>query len=417
MSFTHYLGICVLCAHYLQWSLIYSFLTDNANVIHMSSLVLFIYLIMYNLVSAHCLHRHTLSMSFACCPHMYTSFACHLYHSSYTLIIHNLVSVHIVSTHAHIVNIMCILPTDTLCMLCTSPFYCCYLHMSYMSSAYYLSISVYMHAHYLQWSLIYSFLTANANVIHMSSLVLFIYPIMYNLVSAHCLHRHTYCPVSVILSMSSVFAYVMYMSTHIFLPNRQYQCHPYTHVICLSCCPQCTYHLLVISNTHCIPYYPQLSFRAHCLHTCILSMSSVYCLEMHMLCTCHLYCCYLYMYMSSTYYLGIYVSCAHYLKWSLISSFLTDNTNVIHTSSLVVFIYSIMDNMLSAPFQDDMSSAPLPDDMSSTPLPDDMSSAPLPDDMSSALQRNMSYLFEVWEASNRSTRQLVWFIWLFDWLA
>ena len=30
-----------------------------------------------------------------------------------------------------------------------------------------------------------------------------------------------------------------------------------------------------------------------------------------------------------------------------------------------------------------------------TPLPDDMSSAPLLDDMSSALQRNMSYLFEV----------------------
>ena len=32
--------------------------------IHTSSLVLFIYSIMYNLVSAHCLHRHTLSMSF-----------------------------------------------------------------------------------------------------------------------------------------------------------------------------------------------------------------------------------------------------------------------------------------------------------------------------------------------------------------
>ena len=86
MSSTHYLGICILCAHYLQWSLIYSFLTDNADVIHMSSLVLLIYPIMYNLVSAHCLHRCTLSMSFACCPHMYTSFACHFYYSSYTLL-------------------------------------------------------------------------------------------------------------------------------------------------------------------------------------------------------------------------------------------------------------------------------------------------------------------------------------------
>ena len=65
---------------------------------------------------------------------------------------------------------------------------------------------------------------------------------------------------------------------------------------------------------------------------------------------------------------------------------------------------------------DNMSSAPLLDDMSSAPLLDDVSSTPLPDDMSSALQRNRSYLFEVSEATNRSTRQLVWFIWLFDWL-
>ena len=63
--------------------------------------------------------------------------------------------------------------------------------------------------------------------------------------------------------------------------------------------------------------------------------------------------------------------------------------------------------MSSTPLPDDVSSAPLPDDVSSAPLPDDMSSAPLPDDMSSALQRNRSYLFEVSEAANRSTRQLV----------
>ena len=70
MSSTHYLGICILCAHYSQWSLISSFLTDNADVIHMSSLLLFIHPIMYNLVSAHCLHRRTLSMLFACYLHM-----------------------------------------------------------------------------------------------------------------------------------------------------------------------------------------------------------------------------------------------------------------------------------------------------------------------------------------------------------
>ena len=87
-------------------------------------------------------------------------------------------------------------------MLCTSHFYSYYLHM-YMSSAYYLRICV-LCAHYLQWSLTCSFLTDNVNIIHMSSLVLFIYPIMYNLVFTHCLHKHT-------LSMSPVYCLQMYM--------------------------------------------------------------------------------------------------------------------------------------------------------------------------------------------------------------
>ena len=235
-------------------------------------------------------------------------------------------------------------------MLCTCHLYCCYLYM-YMSSTYYLGIYV-LCADYLKWSLISPFLTDNTNVIHTSSLVLYIfyyvqlsfctlptqmhivhvicilsthvhiicfssltllvYPIIHNLVSAHCLHTHTHCP-----------------------------CH--LHVV-----RTCTHHLLVISNTPCMPYYPQLSFRTYCLHTCTLSLSCVYCLQMHMLCTSHFYCCYLHMYMSSAYYLSICILCAHYLQWSLIYSFLTDNANVIHMSSLVLFIYPVMYNFVSA---------------------------------------------------------------------
>ena len=91
-------------------------------------------------------------------------------------------------------------------MLCTSDIYCYYLdlHM-YMSSAYYLGICI-LYTHYLQWSLICSFLTDNANVIHTSSLVHFIYPIMYNLVSAHCLHRYT-------LSMLSAHVHIICLSS------------------------------------------------------------------------------------------------------------------------------------------------------------------------------------------------------------
>ena len=53
-------------------------LSAHVHIICLSFLILLAYPIIHNLVSAHCLHRYTLSMSFACCPHMYTSLACHL---------------------------------------------------------------------------------------------------------------------------------------------------------------------------------------------------------------------------------------------------------------------------------------------------------------------------------------------------
>ena len=143
-------------------------------------------------------------------------------------------------------------------------------------------------------------LSAHVHIICFSSLTLLIYPIIHNLVFAHCLHTHT-------LNMSSLYCLQIHIHIHV-------------HT--------CTHHLLVISNTSCIRYYPELSFCTYCLHTHTLSMSSVYCLQMHMLCTSHFYCCYLHMYMSSIYYLSICVLCTHYLQWSLICSFLTDNADV-----------------------------------------------------------------------------------------
>ena len=53
-------------------------LSTHVHIICLSSLTLLLYPIIQNLVSAHCLHTCTLSMSSACCPHMYMSFACHL---------------------------------------------------------------------------------------------------------------------------------------------------------------------------------------------------------------------------------------------------------------------------------------------------------------------------------------------------
>ena len=167
--------------------------------------------------------------------------------------------------------------------------------------------------------------------------------------------------------MRTLFAVVL----DIFLPNRQCRCHPYVisstlyisyHVqlsFCTLSAQMHIVHVICMLSTHvhiiCLSSLPLLIYliiqnlvSTHCLHTCILLMSSVYCLEMHMLCTCHLYCCYLHMYMSSAYYLSIWILCAHYLQWSLIYSFLTDNADVIHVSSLVLFIYPIMYNLVSA---------------------------------------------------------------------
>ena len=113
----------------------------------------------------------------------------------------------------------------------------------------------------------------------------------------------------------------------IFLPNRQCQCHPY-----------------VIPSTLYISYHVQLSFRTLSPHTHIVNVICMLFRNAYLM-----YMSSLLLFMSSAYYLGIYVLCAHYLKCSVISSFLTDNTNFIHTSSLVLFIYAIIENVICTP--------------------------------------------------------------------
>ena len=150
-----------------------------------------------------------------------------------------------------------------------------------------------------------------------------------------------------------------------FLPNRQCQCYPYvisstlymSYHVQLSFCTLSTLthivnaiymlsahvHIICLSSLTLLAY-PIIHnlVSAHCLQTRTLLISSAYCLQMHMLCTSHFYWCYLHMYMSSAYYLGICVLCAHYVQWSFTCSFLTDNADIIHTSSPVLFIYPII---------------------------------------------------------------------------
>ena len=103
ISYHIQLSFCTLSAQ-MHIVHVIRMLCAYVHIICLSFLTLLVYPIIHNLVSAHCLHTCTLSMSSAYCLQMH--------------------------------------------MLCTSDIYCCYLHM-YMSSAYYLGICV-LYTHYLQ---------------------------------------------------------------------------------------------------------------------------------------------------------------------------------------------------------------------------------------------------------------------------
>ena len=142
-------------------------------------------------------------------------------------------------------------------------------------------------------------LSADAYVMYMFSfpLLLFAYVHVIRILSEHMCIMHT---------LSAVVL-------DIFLPNRQCRCHPYVisstlyisyHVqlsFCILSAQMHIVHVICMLSTHvhiiCLSSLPLLIYliihnlvSAHCLHTCILcvTMSSVYCLEMHMLCTYHL---------------------------------------------------------------------------------------------------------------------------------
>ena len=113
-SSTHYLGICILCTHYLQWSLISSLISSTdahcpcyLHVVHTyTHHLLFIFntpcIPYYPQLSFCTLSTHMHIVHVICMLSTHVHIICL---SSLTLlvypIIHNLVSVHIVSTHTH----------------------------------------------------------------------------------------------------------------------------------------------------------------------------------------------------------------------------------------------------------------------------------------------------------------------------
>ena len=64
---------------------------------------------------------------------------------------------------------------------------------------------------------------------------------------------------------------------HIVCTNAHCPCH--LHVVCT-----CTYHLLVISNTPCISYYPQLNFCTLSPHMHIVHVIGMLSAHVHIIC-------------------------------------------------------------------------------------------------------------------------------------
>ena len=76
ISYHVQLSFCTLSAQ-MHIVHVICMLSAHVHIIFLSSLTLLVYPIIHNLVFAHCPYTCTLSMSSACCLHMYTSFACH----------------------------------------------------------------------------------------------------------------------------------------------------------------------------------------------------------------------------------------------------------------------------------------------------------------------------------------------------
>ena len=213
-------GIYVLRAHYLKWSLISSFLTDNDQCHpYIISSTLYIVAIMYNLVLHIVYTDCTLSMD-----HLHVVCTC----THHLLVIFNTphipyypqLSFRTLTTHMHIVHVICML-------------------------------------------------SAHVHIICLSSLTLLMYPIIHNLVSihivsinAHCQY-HLYivcrciCYVHVLISTASyLYMYMIIRIIHLsicvlvrtlscsgpwYIPSwdRQCRCHPYvissTLYMILSC--------------------------------------------------------------------------------------------------------------------------------------------------------------------------------------
>ena len=162
-------------------------------------------------------------MSSTCCVHMYTSFA--VISNTPCIPYYPQLSFHTLSTHMHIVNVICILSTDAyvmyiwyLLLLST------YVHVIHTLSGhmhtirtlptvvldmflpnrqcrchpYIISSTLYI-SYYVQLSFctltaqthivhVVCMLSAHVHIICLSSLTLLVYPIIHNLISAHCLH-------------------------------------------------------------------------------------------------------------------------------------------------------------------------------------------------------------------------------------
>ena len=284
ISYHVQLSFCTLSAQMHIVNVIYM-LSTHVHIICLSSLPLLIYLIIHNLVSAHCLHTCILLMSSVYCLEMHMLCTCHLYCCYLYMYMSS-------TYYLGIYYNMCTLSEVGLDIFLPNRQYQCYpyiisstLYIFYHVQLSFCTLSTQMHIVH-----VICMFSAHVHIIYLSSLTLLVYPIIHNLVSAHCLHTHP-------LSVSSVYCLQM----HMLCTSHFYCC--YLHVICILSenmhimCTlsavvlgmflpnrQCQYHPYIFSSTLYISYHIQLSFCTLSTQTYIVNAIWMLSAHVHIIC-------------------------------------------------------------------------------------------------------------------------------------
>ena len=206
---------------------------------------------------------HTLSI------HMHiVDVICILFRNAYVMYMSSLlllsVCVHVIYILSGYICIMCTLSEVVLDMFLPNRQYQChpYIISSTLYIFYYVQLSFRTLSTQMHIVHVVCMLSTHVHIICLSSLTLLVYPIIHNLVSAHCLHTHTH--IVHVICMLSAHVHIICLSSLTLL------IYPIIHnlvsVHIVSTHAHCQYHVYIVYR--CICYVHLISTAVICICTC-----------------------------------------------------------------------------------------------------------------------------------------------------